>query len=1033
MKPLLLCLAMALLLLPQLSYAQGRQITGTIRDEKGDPLSFVSVLERGTNNGTTTNESGLFSLTVTTSRPVLVISYTGMEQQEVIVGTSANYNITLRSTGAMSEVVVTALGIRRERKALGYSAQEVSVEELTQTRQPNIVNALQGRATGLQINATGGAPGQGARIIMRGVNSLDPNRNIQPFFVVDGIPIDNSTDVPTGSQHELRGLSNRAADINPDDIESITVLKGGAATALYGIRAANGAIIITTRSGKAGRIRVNVSSTYGIENVNKYPDVQTTYTQGFDNLYDTLSFFPSWGPTIAEAKALDPTHPDQLFDKFKRGYEQGNFSRNTVNLSGGTEVATFAATLSQYNHEGVLPFSDYKNYSAKINSSIKISEKIRFGASANFINSGGRRVNADRYNEQLAYWSPRWDVRDYITPEGTMNAYGNQNDNPLFIASQRRFKDDVNRLIGNINFSYVPVKWLDFSYRFGGDVISDLRTETAPGPKGIPIEQYPDDFRNYDPSRGLGGFIEEYRGNRRILNSTAIMGINPTFSGGLTASLKLGHDLYDNRFKSLYTVGDTLSDPTFYNLNNARRITGNNSRSDYRIVGAFADLTLGWQEYLFLNLTARNDWTSTLPKENRSFFYPSATVSYVLSQHLKVPDWASFIKLRASAAKIGKDAPPYAFSTGFIPLDPQFQGGLTLSDRSGDPNLKPEFTTSYEGGVELRLFRNRIGLDFTYYNNISKDLIIPVAITTSSGLNELYLNAGSIRNKGVEISLSGSPIKQNNFNWDVRINYTRNRNRVEEIYPGLTEVAIVSQFGYANSTVTQKFIPGLPVGALFGRSYARYYGNDKEDAMMIDYNRPMLIGANGFPVINTKQMYLGNSQPDWIGSIYNDIRFRQFGLSFLFDTQQGLEKYNQLDNFMAAFGIADYTENRRDSRVFEGVTADGQPNTQSVVTGQAFYRNVYRGVSENFIQDASFVKLRNVTLSYSLPTQLLNRTKFITGASLAVSGNNLWLSTDYNGFDPESSSMAASSIADGFAGFTYPATRSFMMTLNLSF
>ena len=1045
MRKLLRFLAITVLVLPSLAFAQTRQITGTVNDEKGAPLAFVSVVEKGTTNGTTTDDKGQFALNVTTPNPVLVVSYTGRQPQEITVGADNNYTVALQPTGTMAEVVVTALGIRRERRELGYSAQEVNVGEITETRQTNIVNALQGRATGLQINSTGGAPGQGARIIMRGVNSLDPNRNIQPFFVVDGIPIDNSTDVPTNSQHELRGLSNRAADINPDDIESITVLKGGAATALYGIRAANGAIIITTRSGRAGRVRVNLTSTYGIDEVNKFPDVQKTFTQGFGGVYDKTSFWPSWGPTVAEAKATDPTHPDELFNNYKRGYQDGYFLRNTLNLSGGSEVATFAASLSQYDQQGVLPFSDYKNYGGKVSTTVKISDKVKFGASANYINSGGYRVNADRYNEQLSYWAPRWDVLDYETPEGTMNVYGVDNDNPLFIVSHRRFKDEVNRFIGNVNFSYTPAKWLDFSYRFGGDVISDSRTETAPGPKGTPNELYPaGDFRNYDPSLGLGGFVEEYRGNRRVLNSTAIVGLNPTLSDNISTSLKLGHDLYDTRFKSVYTVGDTLSDPTFYNLNNARKVTGTNTRSDYRIVGVFADLTLGWKDFLFLTLTARNDWTSTLPEQNRSFFYPSASASYILSQHLTMPDWISFIKVRGSVAKIGKDAPPYAFSTGFIPLDPQFLGGLTLSDRSGDPDLKPEFTTSYEAGTDVRFLQNRIGLEFTYYNNTSKDLIIPVAVTTSSGLKELYLNAGSIRNAGVEISLYGSPIQQRDFNWDVRVNYTHNDNEVLDIYPGLTEVTIGEQFGYASSTVTQKFIPGMPVGALFGRSYARYYGNDKEDAMFIDYSRPQLIGANGFPVINTKQMYLGNSQPDWIGSIYNDIRYKQFGLSFLFDAQQGLKKYNQMGNFMSAFGIATYTENRRETVVFEGVTADGQPNTKPVWLGQGtgpdgvnygngFYRNVHRGVSENFIEDASFVKLRNVTLSYQLPASLLHKTKFITGASIAVSGNNLWLSTDYTGFDPESSSNSAGSIADGFAGFTYPATRSYMVTLNLSF
>lgn len=1045
MRPFALLLAITVSLLPLLSFAQNRTITGTVTDQSGAPLALVSVVEKGTTNGAATDERGQFRLTTTGARPVLVFSYTGLQTQEVAVGSSNTYSVSMRADGGqMTEVVVTALGIRREKKQVGYSTVELDVADVAQTRQPNIVNAMQGRATGLQINAGGGAPGQGARIVMRGITSLDPNRPFQPLFVVDGIPIDNATDVPKGSTHDLRGMTNRAADINPDDIQSITILKGGAATALYGLRASTGAIIITTKSGRAGKVRASVSSTFGIEEVNKFPDVQKTFTQGFGT-YDKASFWPSWGPTVAEAKAIDPSHPDELFNNYERGYEQGSFFRNTVNLSGGSEVATFAASLSQYNHDGVLPFSDYKNYSAKISGELKASSKLRVGASANFINSGGYRVNADRYNEQLSYWAPRWDVRDYITPEGTMKSYGPENDNPWYVVSQRRFKDDVNRLIGNINLTYTPLNWLELTYRFGGDVISDARSEHAPGPKGIAGEFYPgSDFRNFVRARGLGGFVEEYRNNRRILNSTAIIGLNHKFSEDLSTSLKLGHDLYDSRVKYVYTIGDTLSDPYFFNLNNTRRLTASNYLQDYRIVGAFADLTLGWKEFLFLTLTGRNDWTSTLPKENRSFFYPSASLSYIASQHLNVPDWISYLKLRGSAAKIGKDALPYSFSAGFIPLTPPFQGGLTLADRSGDPALKPEFTTSYEAGVDVNFLTNRLGLEFTYYNNTSKDLIIPVAVTTSSGLNELYLNAGTIRNKGIELSVTGAPFRSRDFNWDIRVNYTRNNNKVVEIYPGLTEVPIVSQFGYLSSNVTQKFIPGMPVGALFGRSYNRYYGSDKEDATFIDYSRPLLIGSNGFPSVNTKQMYLGKTQPDWIGSLYNELRYKQFGLSFLFDTQQGLVKYNQMSNFMSAFGIAPYTTNRRDMIVFEGVTANGQPNTKQVFLGMGtgpdnvnygngFYRNIHRGVSENFIEDASFIKLRTLTLSYQLPASLVSRTKVLSGVNIALTGNNLWLHTDYTGFDPESSSMSSGSIADGFAGFTYPAVRSYLATLNLSF
>jgi len=1042
MKKIIIVLTVVIFYLPHLSIAQERQITGTVTDEKNTPLPLVSVIEKGTKNGTTTNANGAFTINATATNPVLIFSYTGMQPQELKIGNSDNYNISLSSRGQLSEVIVTALGIRRQKKELGYSTEEVKTAEIIQSHQTNIVNALQGRTTGLQINSGGGAPGQGARIVMRGITSLDPGRPFQPLFIVDGLPIDNNTDVTTG---EINGMTNRAADINPDDIESVTILKGGAATALYGSRASTGAIIITTKTGKAGRFRISVTSTYGREKVNKFPEVQKRFTQGFGNEYDSTSFWPSWGPTVEEARVSDPSHPASLYNNYERGYGKGNFFRNTINLSGGTDRATFGASLSQNKHDGVLPFSDFKSYSIKVNGEVKLSDKFRMGASANYINSGGNRKNADRYNEQLSYWAPRWDVMDYKKADGTMNVYGPENDNPVFIANGRNLIDDVNRVIGNVNFMYTPFEWLTFTYRAGADVISDARSETAPGPTGKPDELYPaSDFGNYDPERVLGGFIEEYRNNRRILNSTAILSITKDFTKNLTSTLRLGHDIYDTKERSVYVLGDTLSDPTFFNLNNARKVTGSNRKNVYRIIGGFADLTLGWKQILFLNLTGRNDWTSTLPENNRSFFYPSASISYILSEHFKLPGWLSYTKLRASIAKIGKDAPPYAFSTGFIPLNPQFQGGLTLSNRSGDPDLRPEFTTSIEGGGEFRFINNRLGLDFTYYHNTSKDLIIPVSVTSSSGLGEVYLNAGSIRNKGIELSLTGIPVQTKDFNWNTRINFTSNDNKVLSIYPGLTEVVIANQFGYLSSGVTQKFIPGMPVGALFGRSFARYYGSDKEDPTFIDLNRPMLIGTNGFPIINTRQMFLGSSDPDWLGSFYNEFHYKQFGLSFLFDTQQGIEKYNQLSNFMAAFGISPTTTNRREVTTFQGVLADGQPNTKPVYLGQGvgpdgvsygngYYRNIYRGVSENFIEDASFVKLRTVSISYNLPTGILEKTKVITGASISITGNNLWLKTKYTGFDPESSSSSSGSIADGFAGFTYPSTRSYMISLNLSF
>ncbi|HET7896267.1 MAG TPA: TonB-dependent receptor plug domain-containing protein, partial [Flavisolibacter sp.] len=341
MKNLLL-LAWMILLLPFLLFSQTRQITGRVTNDVGNPLAGVSVTEKGTSIGTVTNDLGMYSLTVKGASPVLVFSYSGMQSQELPVRTASVYDVSLAPGGGLSEVVVTALGIRREKKEIGYSVQSVNAEDLTINRQSNVVNALQGKVSGVTVTSGGGAPGQGARIVIRGINSLDIGRNNQPLFIVDGVEVDNSTFVTGGG--DTRGMTNRAADINPDDVESVSVLKGGAATAIYGIRAANGAIIITTKSAKAGKIQVNYTGSYGIENVNKTPDVQSKFTQGYVNStthlpeYDPTSFWPAWGPTVAEAKALDPTHPDQLFNNFKRAYETGHQTRHTINLSGGSDL-----------------------------------------------------------------------------------------------------------------------------------------------------------------------------------------------------------------------------------------------------------------------------------------------------------------------------------------------------------------------------------------------------------------------------------------------------------------------------------------------------------------------------------------------------------------------------------------------------------------------------------------------------------------------------------------------------------------------
>ncbi|MBA2500705.1 MAG: SusC/RagA family TonB-linked outer membrane protein [Chitinophagaceae bacterium] len=1036
MKKCMYSWMLILLTVPMIVFGQGRQITGTVRDANGIPLASVSVLEKGTSTGTVTDANGAFSINVSKPNATLVFSYVGMEPQELFLGTSNNYEVSLSATGNLSEVVVTAMGIRKEKRELGYSIQNVSGDDLNINRQSNVVNALQGKVSGVTISSTGGAPGQGARILIRGINSLDAGRNNQPLFIVDGVEVDNSTFTTGGG--DSRGMTNRAADINPDDVESISVLKGGAATALYGIRAANGVILITTKSAKAGQIQVNYTGTFGFENVNKTPDVQSKFTQGYLGVYNNTSFWPSWGPTVAEGNAMDPTHPDQIFNNFEQGYQTGDQMRHSISLTGGTDIAQMAASFSYSDQTGVIPFSDYTSYNARLNGNINVSKKIRAGASLNFINSGGSRVNADRYGEQLIYWSPRWDVMDYIKPDGTQKNYGPDNDNPVYTLATNRFQDNVNRIIASANVSYAPTSWLNFVYRFGNDFYTDARTRTAPGPKGVV-----DELINGD--NGFG-FVQEHNLRNRVLTSTFIANLTHSFSDDFSVDLKLGHDLRDAKLRRTSTTGDTLVVPDLFLLQNTKRILSSSLIEDYRNYGFFGDLTLGFRNYLFLNVTGRNDFTSTLSEDNRSYFYPSISLSYIFSDMFTMPSWLDYGKLKASYAKVGKDGNPYGTTTGFVSTTPI--GNVlpwTNVDRLGNPLLRPEFTNTSEAGFELRFLKSRLGLEVTGYQSNSKDLLLPVKISNTTGFDEAYINAGEIENKGIEVTLTAIPVRTTDFTWDFNINFSSNKSEVIKLNEGLSEILTASQFGYIGSSASMKLIPGYEYGALFGRTYKRYYGSKPEDPVRIDYDQPLLIGANGFPIVETKQKYLGSTQPDFILSTLQTLRYKGFALSLLMDIREGQMKYNQFANFMAAFGTAKFTENRTETIVFDGVLADGTPNTKPVYLGQGvgpdgvnygngYYRNVYRGITENFIEDASWIRLRSLSLSYSLPSSLLNRISVIKGASISLTGNNLWLSTDFTGFDPEASSFSSGSNAsEGFSGFTYPGTRSFLATLNLQF
>ncbi len=1011
-------------------FAQERNVTGQVTSaEDGMTLPGVNVIIQGTNQGTVTDMDGNYSITVAEGA-TLVFSSLGFGTREVQVTNQSVINITLvEDLEGLDEVVVTALGIERETKALGYAVQQVSSEEISRTKQQNVVSALQGQAAGVQITNSGGAPGQSARIIIRGVNSLDPNADNQPLFVIDGVPIDNSTIESGGTP---RGLSNRAADINPNDIESMNILKGAAATALYGVRAANGAVIITTKKGKEGAVRVNVSSSVGFEEVNQYPRFQEVYGQGFGGVYDPDSFWPNWGPSMEEIRQIDPDA--QFYDIWRDAMRTGVQYDNSFNISGGNDKANFYTSISNLDQEGIIPFSDWGRTSARLNGELKLNDRFNVAGNLAYVVSGGNRVPHDRFMERLVYNTPNADITDYINEDGTMKSRGG-NTNPIYDARFSTFKDEVNRITGNLRFTYGIADWMDLNYLVGTDYYSDSRTSITPGPLGIEGEQ----------PLSSTGFITETRISSRDLNSNLFVTINKDWGERLNTTLRVGNDIFEREYESVSATGTDFVIPQFYDLSYTSQISNEQDKRKKRLVGVYGDLTVDYDEMIFLNITARNDWTSTLPIGNNSFFYPSVNLGFVFTEAIENPGFLTFGKLRASYAEVGKDTDPYLIgqtytSPGAYPLGGQV--GFTRFSQFGDLNLKPERTTAIELGTDLRFFENRLGLDVTWYKSNSKDQIIPVPVSNTTGFSTFITNAGEIENTGVELILRATPVRNEDFRWNLTFNASYNKNEVVAIREGIEQIELGNQFGYSGSRAYMILTEGEAYGNLYGTSYQRFGAS--EDATHLNEDLPIVIGTDGFPARNTDLLILGNATPKWIGGISNTFTYKALDFSFLIDFRADVDQYNQYDMFFAAFGISERTLDRNETRVFEGVLADGTPNTQEVWLGQGvgpdgrdygagFYRNTYRRLTENFIQDASFIKLRNITLGYNFQDNILGVVDFIESARISVAANNIILYTPWDGFDPESFSAGAGGNATGFSGLGYPGVQSLFFTFNIGF
>ncbi len=1023
-------LVFALLMLHHLSFGQ-RKVSGVVSDASGGSLPGVSVVIKGTSEGTITDLDGNYSIMVPNDEAILLMSFIGFKSKEVPVGARSVIDVSLaEDTKQLSEVVVTAFGIEQEKASLGYAVESLGAKELTRASDPSMLGAMQGKVSGVQITNSGGAPGMSSRIIIRGITSLNPNSDNQPLFVVDGIPIDNSTD-EGDSDRTPRGLTNRAADINPNDIESISILKGAAATALYGVRAGNGAVIITTKKGEAGKVTVNFKSTAGIQQINRFPDFQENYGQGYSGDYNPEDFWPSWGAPIEAVQTFEPTH--RYYDNNRNTMETGTMFENYLSVSGGNEKSTFYLSLSNLDQNGVIPSSSWGRTTAKLSGTIKASQKADFSGSVSYTNSGGKRVPHDRVFERLMYWANTQDVEDYLKPDGTQKTYGNTN--PIYDAEKSIFEDDVNRVVGNLKFNYKFTDWLSFQYRIGGDFYSDSRTDIDPGPTGIPGETV---------LNGSDGYIAESRITSRDLNATAVLTFNKNISDKFGLTVRVGNDIFDRSRNTVRAFGSEFVVPQLFRVTNT--ITPGNYQyfQQNRLVGVYGDIMLNYDGFAYLNITGRNDFTSTLAKDNRSFFYPSFSTGIILSEIIDMPSQVTFAKVRASYAEVGKDTDPYQTSVIYASDDPiNGQLGFTRGSSLGEPTLKPERTESIELGLDARFFKNRLGVDLSWYKTNSKDQIIPVPVSNATGYTRLITNAGEIENKGIELLLTGTPVKLNNFNWDISVNFTRNRNEVIDIREGIENIELGDQFGYAGSSVSMILERGAAYGNLYGTSYSRYYTDGApEDLNTLNKDLPIVIGADGFPERNSDQLILGNAQPDWLAGITNTVSYKGLTLSCLVDIRWGIDQFSQFDNFYSAFGKLDYSNNRNNVVIFDGVTDDGAANAKQVWLGQGigpdyqdygagFYRNDYRGVSENFVQDASFVKLRNITLSYDLPQSIMSATPFKM-VTLSASANNIILWTPWTGYDPESFSSGAGGNATAFSGLGHPGVSSYLFTLNLT-
>ncbi|OXB03677.1 SusC/RagA family TonB-linked outer membrane protein [Flavobacterium pectinovorum] len=1022
-----------------------------------DPVIGASVNIKGTTHGVQTDFDGKFYFQTGQKFPYsLVVSYMGYKQTEVVVNANSVVIELTQQENALSEVVVTALGITKEKKSLGYTTQSLKNKDLSDTKETNFLNSMTGKLAGVRITNSQGDMGS-SRIIIRGETSIGGNN--QPLFVVDGVPVDNTQFSSVGGANASRDFKNAIADLNPNDIETLTVLKGPNAAALYGSRAAHGVVLITTKSGKNQKgLGISFSTGITISQVATLPSFQNTFGQGSNGRFSYVDgkgggindgVDESWGPKM-DGRLIPQfnsngvavpfvAHPNNVKDFFNTGitYE------NSVSVAKSDEKSDFRLGINNQKQTGIVPNSEVNKTNFTINSNYQISESIKVGVTGNYIVTdapalpGGPSGNrAAGVMLQFLWFGRQVDI-NALRNNRDVNWNNSYYSNPYWNAYYNTTSQQRNRLIGDIHLDAKLAEGLNFRFRTGVDYYNDRRKyEIKYGTNGTPFGSYAEDAYTVNEQNTEGIF-------------TYTKKLNDDFSVDALA----GFNIRNHSDANNYQKAPRLAVPDLYTLTNSRDpLTSSNTLSRLRVYSAYASAQFGYKNYAFLNVTARNDWSSTLPSNNRSYFYPSFNGSFVVSDAFNLKsNTLDFLKVRGGWSEVGNDADPYQLSTVYN-FQTAFDGNpiQTSSQKKLNENLKPETTRSTELGLEASFWKNRLHFDFAYYNTNSFDQILEIKTTAASGYTSQLINAGKINNRGIEIQLDGTPVQTENFKWNIAGNYSRNISKVEILdYEGSIKNYTIGSSG------------GVDVLASVGQAYGALYGTAYER----DANGNIVVGANGLPKADPTKRVLGHYTPDYLAGVTNTLTYKNLELSFLVDASVGGEIFSgtnrtgtytgvlaeTLPGRDAANGGLNYyvattgTTNTKtlvsggnapsgaviydDGMIFKGVYADGTPNT-SVLSAQEYYKASYN-ISEAYIYSSTFVKLREIKLAYNFNKKFARKLG-LDGASITAVGRNLlFIYKDVPNIDPETAFNTGN--AQGLESLSLPTTRNFSLNVNLKF